>query len=114
MISGATKGEYDDTLTGRIIKYHQRGRREAGDTPVVWFRNSYHEDHKQRVKAELSARVLMPTGILLEPDQYQVGWTTIVLEGTGERTHVIAVMVRSELHATLEPLFMVMAEETNS
>ena len=67
-ITGGTKGEYNNTLTGMGIKQHQRNRKESGETPVVWLRNSHPDDNKQRMKAEMSSRVLKATGILIDSD----------------------------------------------
>ena len=63
----------------------------------------------------MSSRVLkQATGILLGSDQYQVGWTPIELEHTGEKTYAIAILAKQEINATLEPLFLVMAEEDST
>ena len=113
-IMGGTKGEYENTLIGMMIQHNQRERKESGEILVVWFCNSHPDDNKQRVKAELSARVYGATWIMVEPDQYQVGWTTIKLDGTGERTHAIVILAKPEIHATLEPLFLAMSDENTT
>ena len=67
---------------------------------MVWFRDSHPEDDKQRVKAELSTRVYSATRTTLDPEIYLVGWTTIKIEGTGEKTHVIAIFNLSKTRIT--------------
>ena len=94
-----------------MLSHHQRERNESGETPVVWFKDSYPGDDKQRAKAELSTRVYEATRITVNPESYRVGWTTIKEKGTGETTHTITILARSELHSTLEHLFMGMANE---
>ena len=66
------------------------------------------------MKAELSTRVQAATGTTVDPEIYRVGWTTIKIEGTGEVTHAIAILAKPELHSTLEPLFMEMANENST
>ena len=95
-ITGGTKGEYENILIGMRIKHHQREIKESGETPVVWFCYSHPDDNKQQVKAELSARVHRAAGILVEPDQYQVGWTTIELDDTSKKTYAIAILAKPE------------------
>ena len=82
-ISGGTMGEYVNTVQGMMLQHQQRERNESRETLAVWFRISHPEDNRQRVKAELSTRVQTATGgKLMDPTTYQVGWTTINLEGT--------------------------------
>ena len=107
-------GEYLNTLTGMMLTHHQRERNELGETPVVWFRDSHPEDDKQRVEAELGTRVHAASGITVDPEIYQVGWTTIKIKGTGEVTHTIVILAKPELHITLGPLFMAMAKENST
>ena len=38
----------------------------------------------------------------------------IRLKNTGEKTYAVAILAKPELHATLGPLFMVMAEENST
>ena len=107
-------GEYVNVLQGMMLIYHQRERNEAEETPVVWFRDSHPEDNKQQVKAELITRVHISTFSSVYPETYQVGWTTIKIKGTCETTHAIAILAKPELHTTLGPLFMAIAEENST
>ena len=81
-IPGWTMREYVNTVQGMMLQHQQRERNQSRETLAVWFRISHQEDNRQRVKAEMSTRVQTATGKLMDPTTYQVGWTTINLEGT--------------------------------
>ena len=100
-ISGGTMGEYVNMLQGMILQHQQRDRNESGGTLVVWFMNRHPHNNREQVKVELNTRVQMTTGKLVDPTTFQVGWTTINLEGTRDETYVILILAKSELHATL-------------
>ena len=51
------------------------------------------------------------TGTSVDLETYQVRWTTIKIEGTGETTYAVAILAKPELHTTLVPLFMAVAEK---
>ena len=53
----------------------------------------------------------MSTGKSIDPTSFQVGWMTIILEGTNEKKFAIAILAQPELHTTLWPQYMATVEQ---